>query len=196
MPHGVLPRSFADWSGAPRKHDAPSSNSGEGLAEAVASRGREAGRAWLEEIVAHAELAYPEEACGLVFAKPGASLRAVPSVNQAPNPVHGFEMEPERLLAELTDAREREEELVAFYHSHPDAPPSLSAPDVASWVVDGQPLWPGVAALVVAVEKGHTTGVSVYTWSRGRFRAVPLSELDAVTARLGRASATSRPYDR
>ena len=73
----------------------------------------------LEKILAHAKEADPAECCGLIG---GANERAssiYPLHNVASNTNISYEAAPEDLFAAQRQMREREEELLAIYHSHP-----------------------------------------------------------------------------
>lgn len=83
--------------------------------------------AWLAEAVAHAEGAYPEEACGLVVRAEGGGLEAVRVRNVAADPRRHFEVDPAPVLDALRAGR-----LHGIYHSHPDGPGEPSAEDVAN----------------------------------------------------------------
>ncbi|MDQ3668245.1 MAG: M67 family metallopeptidase [Acidobacteriota bacterium] len=75
--------------------------------------------AQLEEIFAHAQEATPFECCGLIG---GANDRATsihPLRNVASKPQIAYEAAPEELFAAQRRMRERGEQLLAIYHSHP-----------------------------------------------------------------------------
>src|SRR5437868_5117059 len=76
-------------------------------------------REHVDEMFAHARAASPAECCGLV----GGSLESAQSIyrlrNVASNPLIGYEAAPEELFAAQRSIRERGEELLGIYHSHP-----------------------------------------------------------------------------
>jgi proteasome lid subunit RPN8/RPN11/molybdopterin converting factor small subunit len=111
----------------------------------------------------HAESAYPEEACGLVFEAAGGAQRVVRMRNVSPRAREAFEMAPAELLAELTKAAVNGERLALVYHSHADGTVALSPLDrLRALSAEGAPLWPDVGWLVVAVERGRVTGAQVH----------------------------------
>lgn len=116
---------------------------------AGARSGREAGardgRGPRQSLLRHAEAAYPEEACGLVFAREG-GVEVVALPNAAAAPRERFEIPADSLLAALA----RGGRLVAIYHSHADRGPALSAEDRQA-----SELWPGVAMVVASVYGGR-----------------------------------------
>ncbi|HCF57477.1 MAG TPA: hypothetical protein DFS52_05730 [Myxococcales bacterium] len=140
---------------------------------AAASPRQERGRVrsecglWLQPVIEHCERAWPSEACGLVFGKSEHERRSVPMRNAlAPQrALNGFEMDPAKLLAELRRAEQGGERLVALYHSHPHGSSAFSATDKQSAVgPDGEPLWPGVAYLVLGMKEGRVTGLQCVEW--------------------------------
>ena len=75
--------------------------------------------AQLDEIFAYAQQAIPFECCGLIG---GANERATsihPLRNVAGNPRIAYEAAPEELFGAQRRMRERGEQLLAIYHSHP-----------------------------------------------------------------------------
>jgi len=85
----------------------------------------------VDEMFAHAREASPSECCGLVGGY-GERARSVYRLrNVAANPFVGYEAAPEELFAAQRYMRERGEELLGIYHSHPRAAvPTPSATDV------------------------------------------------------------------
>ena len=84
------------------------------------------------EIIAHARQADPAECCGLIGGADDGRARTVYQLsNVAPDPLVTYEASPEDLFAAQRQMRERGEQLLAIYHSHPRAAePSPSATDV------------------------------------------------------------------
>jgi proteasome lid subunit RPN8/RPN11 len=89
-------------------------------------------REHLDAMIAHARETVPEECCGLIGGiseTRAASLYRLRNVTQ--NPEVGYEAAPEDLFAAQRQMRERGEDLLAIYHSHPRSPdPSPSETDV------------------------------------------------------------------
>ena|ERR1043165_1817589 len=88
-------------------------------------------REQVDEMFAHARSASPAECCGLV----GGTVERAQSVyrlrNVAANPFVGYEAAPEELFAAQRNMRERGEQLLGIYHSHPRAAiPAPSETDV------------------------------------------------------------------
>jgi [CysO sulfur-carrier protein]-S-L-cysteine hydrolase len=137
----------------------------------------------LAEILRQAEAGYPEEICGVLIGRRDApatyELRQVPNrANQEPqqDPTGvardartAYLMDPKTQLAILRELDDRGWELLLIYHSHPDHEASFSAMDrERALTLDGRPLWPGAAYLVVSVRAGQVRGVSAYAWDPER----------------------------
>ena len=78
-------------------------------------------RAHLEEMYAHARAAAPEECCGLVggLVETGRARTIYRLRNTAADPRVAYEAAPQELFAAQRSMRERGEQLLAIYHSHP-----------------------------------------------------------------------------
>lgn len=80
---------------------------------------------------AHARESAPEECCGYVAGRDETASSVYPMRNAAEDPVGGYFAEPADLFYAQRRMRERGEELLAIYHSHPREPePKPSARDV------------------------------------------------------------------
>lgn len=127
----------------------------------------------LEQIEAEARHAYPEEACGFLFASTedaDSETRKITAVQAAPNSFEGerrrrFVIRPDELKAAEARASERHGVVAGFYHSHPDhaAEPSEFDTDHA---------WPWYAYLIVSVDAGGDCSAGVFELDGGdaRFR--------------------------
>jgi len=83
------------------------------------------------EIISHARDAAPEECCGLIGGTEGNARTIYRLRNAAADPLTTYEAAPEDLFAAQRSMRERGEQLLAIYHSHPRAEtPVPSATDV------------------------------------------------------------------
>ena len=89
-------------------------------------------RAQFDEIINHAREASPQECCGLIGGGADGQAQTIyRSRNVASNPLTSYEAAPEDLFAAQRTMRERGEQLLAIYHSHPrSANPQPSATDV------------------------------------------------------------------
>src|SRR5205809_6860578 len=84
-----------------------------------------------DEILDHARAEAPRECCGLIGGSSGRAQTIYRMRNAAANPLVTYEAAPEELFAAQRLMRERGEQLLAIYHSHPrSAEPSPSDTDV------------------------------------------------------------------
>jgi proteasome lid subunit RPN8/RPN11 len=89
-------------------------------------------REHLDAMIAHAREVTPAECCGLIGGDAQQNARTIYRLrNVTANPEFGYEAAPEDLFAAQRQMRDRGEELLAIYHSHPRAvDPSPSETDV------------------------------------------------------------------
>jgi proteasome lid subunit RPN8/RPN11 len=86
----------------------------------------------VEQIIAHAREASPHECCGLI----GGTSDSIATTtyrmrNIAADPLVAYEADPQNLFTAQRAMRERGEQLLAIYHSHPRSSyPEPSATDV------------------------------------------------------------------
>ena len=78
-------------------------------------------REQVNEMFAHAREASPAECCGLVGGSHDRAQTVYRLRNVARDPLVGYEAAPEELFAAQRDMRERGQELLGIYHSHPRA---------------------------------------------------------------------------
>ncbi len=109
----------------------------------------------------HGEQTYPHECCGVLLgrfdddgSKPVSKtvLRAVRCGNtRADSPHNRYHIDPKELIRVQREGRERGEDIVGFYHSHPDHPAQWSTTDLA------EAHWFGCSYVITSVEKGTAT---------------------------------------
>jgi len=85
-----------------------------------------------DAIISHARAAAPQECCGLIGGSTDGRVQTVyPAKNVATDPLVTYEAAAEDLFAAQRAMRERGEQLLAIYHSHPRATnPEPSPTDV------------------------------------------------------------------
>jgi [CysO sulfur-carrier protein]-S-L-cysteine hydrolase len=106
--------------------------------------------AQLERILAHAAEAKPNECCGLIGGQDDKARNTYPMQNVAQNPQLAYEAAPEDLFAAQREMRERGEQLLGIYHSHPrSAQPSPSQTDVRL------AYYPQAVYFIVGFDNGH-----------------------------------------
>ena len=104
-------------------------------------------REHLEAMIAHAREAAPAECCGLVGGIAGTRACSLYRLrNVTAEPEVRYEAAPEDLFAAQRQMRERDEDLLAIYHSHPRADePSPSETDIR------QAFYPSATYLIIGL---------------------------------------------
>src|SRR3981189_2775124 len=107
----------------------------------------------------HGEETYPHECCGVLlgrFDDNGAEsvTKTVSSIarcgnTRADSPHNRYQIDPRELIRIQREGRERGEDIVGFYHSHPDHPAQWSPTDLA------EAHWFGCSYVITSVEKGE-----------------------------------------
>jgi proteasome lid subunit RPN8/RPN11 len=89
-------------------------------------------RRQVDEIFSHAREVAPAECCGLISGADGGCAKTIyPLRNIALDTLVSYEAAPEELFAAQRQMRERGEQLLAIYHSHPrSAEPAPSETDL------------------------------------------------------------------
>lgn len=129
-----------------------------------------------EEIAEGCMKAYPQEACGILLGTETDAgrwvTRVLPVANEAPDGVRRrrYSVPGASLLHAERQASAAGEQVLGFYHSHPDHSPQPSPTDLAH-------AWPYYSYVIVSV---HGGGIGeLRSWrldeSAGRFHAEPLS---------------------
>lgn len=88
--------------------------------------------------------AHPAECCGLLLGVGGRVTRAAPAANVHPDPLRHFEIDPAVLIAAHRAARGGAEQVLGYYHSHPNGRCEPSAADRMAASGDGR-IWAIVA---------------------------------------------------
>jgi proteasome lid subunit RPN8/RPN11 len=93
------------------------------------------------EIRRHGEETYPHECCGVLLGQMDGDVRTVTSTARCGNtrtdsPQNRYHIDPKELVRIQRQARERAEDIIGFYHSHPDHPAQWSKTDLeeAHWI--------------------------------------------------------------
>src|SRR5258708_33268629 len=73
----------------------------------------------VREIISHAQQASPDECCGLIGGHDARTRTVYPLRNVAAEPLVTYEAAPDGLFAAQRAMRDRGEQLLAIYHSHP-----------------------------------------------------------------------------
>jgi len=111
-------------------------------------------KANFEAIRRHGEETYPYECCGVLLGRfDDDGSRIVSSTarcgNTRTDSAHNrYNIDPKELVRIQREGRERDEDIVGFYHSHPDHPAQWSKTDYA------EAHWIGCSYVITSVEKG------------------------------------------
>lgn len=97
------------------------------------------------KILGHAQQSLPEECVGLLSGQGETILAWHPLSNRLHSP-RQFMADEAELVAQLRQIRENGQELVAIYHSHPNAPAVPSAADLQ------QSYYPNALYLIVSLQ--------------------------------------------
>lgn len=110
-----------------------------------------------EAIRRHGEETYPDECCGVLLGRfEDDGSRLVTSTarcgNTRTDSAHNrYNIDPRELVRIQREGRERGEDIVGFYHSHPDHPAQWSPTDFA------EAHWIGCSYVITSVENGEAT---------------------------------------
>jgi len=127
-------------------------------------------------IIEFSEAAYPHEGCGVLVGTPNSGGAVVSQVLQGRNLVterrhDRYELDPRDIIQAERLAREIGQEVIGFYHTHPDHPARPSQ-------FDTDRAWSGYHYVVVAVQAGRTVEATAWRLAEGeqpnRFEPVPL----------------------
>lgn len=105
----------------------------------------------VEEIRREGEQAYPGECCGILAGRTGnvkEVLRLVPALNRRTDDPHRYLISPDDLRLIEARLRSSGQEILGFYHSHPDHPATPSA-------FDTEQAWPWYSYIIVGVDRGR-----------------------------------------
>jgi proteasome lid subunit RPN8/RPN11 len=108
-----------------------------------------------ETLRQHGEETYPHECCGVLLGQiDDDGVRSVTSVARAGNTrtdsAHNrYNIDPKDLIRIQREGRGRGEDIIGFYHSHPDHPAQWSPTDLA------EAHWFGCSYVITSVEKGN-----------------------------------------
>jgi len=102
----------------------------------------------------HGEETYPHECCGVLLGQMDEQgVRTVTSVARAGNTrtdsaYNRYHIDPKELIRIQREGRARGEDIIGFYHSHPDHPAQWSQTDLA------EAHWFSCSYVITSVEKG------------------------------------------
>ena len=110
----------------------------------------------------HGEETYPYECCGVLLGRfdderTKTVARVVPCGNTREDSPHNrYQIDPKELIPIQREGRERGEDIVGFYHSHPDHPARWSETDLA------EAHWIGCSYVITSVQKGKAAVTNAF----------------------------------
>jgi proteasome lid subunit RPN8/RPN11 len=109
-----------------------------------------------DEVRRHGEETYPHECCGVLLGAIDDDTREVRATVRCVNtrldsPQNRYNIDARELVRVQREARERELDIVGFYHSHPDHPARWSPTDFE------EAHWIGCSYVITSVENGNAT---------------------------------------
>ncbi len=116
-----------------------------------------------ESLRRHGEETYPHECCGVLLGRftDEEGVRMVTSTVRCGNtrtdsPQNRYNIDPLELVRIQREGRERGEDIVGFYHSHPDHPARWSTTDLA------EAHWIACSYVITSVEKGKSAATNSF----------------------------------
>src|SRR5271165_6154354 len=115
------------------------------------------GKSEWEQLRRHGEETYPHECCGVLLGQLGDDrVKQVQAIvrcqNQRSDSLHNrYRIDPRELVRIQREARERGQDIVGFYHSHPDHPARWSQTDLA------EAHWTDCCYVITSVMNGAAT---------------------------------------
>jgi proteasome lid subunit RPN8/RPN11 len=112
----------------------------------------------------HGEETYPHECCGVLLGTMEEDKRMVTSIARCGNtrddsPHNRYHIDPKELVRIQREGRSRGEDIIGFYHSHPDHPARWSSTDLA------EAHWIGCSYVITSVEKGKAATTNSFELS-------------------------------
>jgi len=132
----------------------------------------------------HGEETYPHECCGVLLGRWERDERIVSSAvrcgnTRADSPQNRYNIDPRELIKIQRQGRERGEDIVGFYHSHPDHPAQWSQTDLA------EAHWIGCSYVITSIENGSAQTTNSFVLSGDEenktLRDEPVQVLPAVS---------------
>lgn len=123
-----------------------------------------------EALVDHATAGAPAEVVGVLAGErePDRAVRALRGTNVADRSRSRYELDPVEQLELLEAVDAAGDEVVGFYHSHPNGPPEPSLTDAE------RATWKGYVYAIVSLVGGDPT-IGAWRWTGDRFESEPVS---------------------
>ncbi len=114
-----------------------------------------------EQLRGHGEETYPHECCGALLGQVDGDAKVVQAIARCSNqrsdsPRNRYGIDPRELVRIQREARERGQDIIGFYHSHPDHPARWSQTDLA------EAHWTGCSYVITSVINGRATDTNAF----------------------------------
>lgn len=116
-------------------------------------------------LVAHAQQAYPAEACGLIGGVGDMATQIIPIPNVSSDPQRQFRLDERVFIETVYYLQQQSAEIIGIYHSHPHGDPLPSSTDLQ------EAAYPDIAYLIIGLSGTHPR---LGAWSLRQGRAVPV----------------------
>ena len=120
-----------------------------------------------DQIVSIAEAGLPNEVCGILTGIENKVLDVIQIRNIMASPF-SYSFDPAELIHTINKIEESEEELLAFFHSHPGSPPIPSQTDIRNHH------YPGIPHLILGREPGQSWAEQAYLLDEGNVVEIPV----------------------
>lgn len=128
-------------------------------------------------MLAHGELTYPEECCGLLVGPADGPIAQVVEARNVLNELHasdpdryprdarsGYVIDPQEQYRVMREAEAAGQTVRGIYHSHVDVGAYFSEEDKARALPFGEPAFPGAVYIVVDVTSGRAREAKAFVW--------------------------------
>ncbi len=132
----------------------------------------------MDQICKHALDEYPYECCGIVTG--AGNDQTVHACRNIQNELHrddpsryprdgriAYSIERSEFDKVIQSAQGKGEDILAFYHSHPEHDAYFSEEDHAAQTVFGEPEFPDALQIVVSVKSSSVSDIQCYRWDSG-----------------------------
>ena len=128
-------------------------------------------RQLVNQILKQAQTSPEEEVCGLIGGRDNRAESLYPVGNSAELKNVRYQMEPSEQIGAMREMREKSEQLIAIYHSHPHSPALPSATDLK------EAEYPECAYLIISLNTQVVLEMSAFAINNGDSHPIEL-ELD------------------
>jgi proteasome lid subunit RPN8/RPN11 len=145
----------------------------------------------LDQIFQHAIDQYPQECCGMISGI--GDTQQVHFCKNIQNQLHqedpalnprdattAYQIDRAEAEVIFAEAKEKKEEIIAFFHSHIEHDAYFSDIDVAAQTVFGEPEFPNALHVVVSVKKRKISDIKCYKWDKTSGDFVTVISFDRV----------------